>query len=108
VEGQLGEVSLVRRGAVKAQMWSLGIVEIEVAADAAGGFANALVGSRTHFLIFDASPQMLIINKHIVTPSAFAIHADRYSLLGERAGERRASTAAAKSGSVAADLTIEM
>src|SRR6516162_9879516 len=74
-------------------MWTLGIVEIEIASNGVAGFTDALISPQVHLLVFDASPQTL--NKHIVTPSAFAIHADRYSSLGERAGERRAGELAA-------------
>ena len=84
-EGQLGEVSLVGRGAVKALMGTLGIVKIEIASNGAAGFADALVGAQIYLLVFDSSPQTL--NKHVVSPSPLAIHADRYSAVGKSAGE---------------------
>src|SRR5262249_9786188 len=68
-------------------MWTLGIVEIEIASYAATGFGNAVIGPQIHLLVFDASPQTL--NEHVVAPSALAIHADRYSPVSESAGERR-------------------
>src|SRR5438105_361103 len=74
-------------------MWTLGIVEIEIASNGAAGFADALVGPQIHLLVFDASPQTL--DEHVVAPGALAIHADRYSPLGKRAGERRAGELAA-------------
>ena len=55
-EGQLDEVSLVRRSAVKALMWTLAIVEVEIASNGAAGFTDALVRSQIHLLVIDASP----------------------------------------------------
>src|SRR6516165_7031518 len=72
------------------------IVEIEIASDGAAGFANAVIGPQIHLLVFDASPQTL--DEHVVAPSALAIHADRYSPVGKRAGERRAGELAALIG----------
>src|SRR6516162_9284773 len=60
------------------------------------GFANAVIGPQIHLLVFDASPQTL--DEHVVAPSALAIHADRYSPVGKRAGERRAGELAALIG----------
>src|ERR1700757_167914 len=77
----LREVSLVRRSAVKALMWTISIVEVEIASNGAAGFTDALVSSQIHFLVFDASPQTL--NKHVVSPSPLAIHADCNSLVGK-------------------------
>ena len=56
-ERRHGEVGLIGRGAVKALMWTLGIVEIQITADGAAGFANAVIGPQIHLLVFDASPQ---------------------------------------------------
>src|SRR6516162_5127214 len=74
-------------------MWTLAIVEIEIASNAAAGFTDALVSSQIHLLVFDASPQTL--NKHVVSPSPLAIHADRNSPVGKDTGERRAGELAA-------------
>src|SRR5215468_6772594 len=79
-------------------MWTLAIVEVEIASNAAAGFTDALVSSQIHLLVFDTAPQTL--NEHVVTPSALAIHTDRYSPVGKRAGERR-------SGELAALIRIE-
>src|SRR6201997_4171208 len=74
-------------------MWTLAIVEVERASNGATGFTDALVSSQIHLLVFDASPQTL--NKHVVSPSPLAIHADRYSPVGKDTGERRACELAA-------------
>src|SRR5215470_9087444 len=87
---------MIGSSAVKALVWALSIVEVEIASDGAAGFANAVIGPQIHLLVFDASPQTL--NEHVVTPSALAIHADRYSPVGKRAGERRAGELAALVG----------
>src|SRR5215472_17008910 len=84
---------MIGSSAVKALMWALSIVEAEIASDGAAGFANAVIGPQIYLLVFDASPQTL--DEHVVAPSALAIHADRYSPFGERAGERRAGELAA-------------
>src|SRR5262252_3421652 len=74
-------------------MGTLAIVEVEIASNGAAGFTDALVSSQIHLLVFDASPQTL--NKHVVSPSPLAIHADRYSSVGKDTGERRAGELAA-------------
>src|SRR6516164_255908 len=74
-------------------MWTLAIVEVEIASNGATGFTDALVSSQIHLLVFDASPQTL--NKHVVSPSPLAIHADLYSSVGKDTGKRRADELAA-------------
>src|SRR6201997_2594935 len=74
-------------------MWTLAIVEVEIASNGAAGFTDALVSSQIHLLVFDASPQTL--NEHVVSPSPLAIHIDRYSPVGKDTGERRAGELAA-------------
>src|SRR6201987_6301416 len=74
-------------------MWTLAIVEDEIAPKGAAGFPDALVSSQIHLLVFDASPQTL--NKHVVSPSPLAIHTDRYFPVGKDTGERRAGELAA-------------
>src|SRR5215813_4203476 len=69
-------------------MGTLAIVEVEIASNGTAGFTDALVSSQIHFLVFDASPQTL--NKHVVSPSPLANHADRYPSVGKDTGERRA------------------
>jgi hypothetical protein len=72
-EGQLGEVSLVRRGAVKALMWTLGIVEIEIASN----------GPRTELAIMHRLDRL-----HLEYP--FAGSRMLRGLLGYRGGARSA------------------
>ena len=49
------------------------------------GLRDAVVGAQIHLLVFDAAPEPL--DKHVVAPGAFAVHADGYAIAGERAGE---------------------
>ena len=42
-----------------------------------------------HLFVFNAAPELL--DEHVVAPSAFAVHADGYSIAGECAGEGLAS-----------------
>jgi hypothetical protein len=51
--------------------------------------ADAVIGSQIDLLVFDAAPQPL--DKDVVGPSSFAVHADCNLIVGERAGEGRAS-----------------
>src|SRR5215813_13954173 len=74
-------------------MGTLAIVEVEIASNGAAGFTDALVSSQIHLLVFDASPQTL--NKHVISPSPLAIHADRYFPVGKDTGERGAGELAA-------------
>jgi len=74
-------------------MWTLAIVEVEIESNGAAGFTDALVSSQIHLLVFDGSPQTL--NKHVVSPSPLAIHADRDSSISKNTGERRAGELAA-------------
>ena len=80
-------------------MRSAAVVEVQVAADRSAGLADAAVGLEMNLLVFDAAPQPL--DEDIVPPSAFAVHADRNAVVGERAGEDRATSMA---GSCAAPL----
>src|ERR1043165_3480937 len=70
-------------------MRSAAIIEVEVAVDRGAGVADAVVGSQVDLLVFDASPQPL--DKDVVAPSSFAVHADCNVIVGERADEGRAS-----------------
>ena len=69
-------------------MWSPVVVEVQVVAERGAGVADAVVGSQIHLLIFDAAPQPL--DEHVVSPGAFAVHADCNAVAGEHAGEGRA------------------
>jgi hypothetical protein len=53
------------------------------------GLRDAVVGAQIHLLVFDAAPEPL--DKHVVAPGDFAVHADGYAIAGERAGEGLAS-----------------
>src|SRR5215471_12027424 len=65
------------------------LLEVEVAIDRGAGVADAVIGSQVDLLVFDAAPQPL--DKDVVAPSSFAVHADCNVIVGERAGEGRAS-----------------
>ena len=43
-EWQRGEVGLIRRGAVKARVWTPAIIKVQVAADRSAGLGYAFVG----------------------------------------------------------------
>jgi hypothetical protein len=74
---------------VKARVGSAVIVEVKIPADRSTSFADAVVGAQIHVLVFDAAPEPL--DKHVVAPGAFAVHADGYAIVGEHAGEGLAS-----------------
>lgn len=69
-EWQRGEVGLIRRAAVKTRI---------------GTPANALIGPQAHLLVFDAAQKPF--DKHVVLPSALAVHAERDAIVGEHAGK---------------------
>ncbi len=83
------EVGLIRGAVVKTRMWTAAIVEVEIPTDRASCLTDGFVGSQIHLLVFDALPQSL--NEHVVPPCSFAIHADGDAVVGEHAGEGRAS-----------------
>jgi hypothetical protein len=66
-------------------MWAPAVIKVEIAADRCAGFADVVVGSQIHLLVFDASPQTL--DEHVVPPGAFAVHADGDPVPDQRAGE---------------------
>src|ERR1700737_4358662 len=82
---QRGEVGLIGRLPVKARMWSSAVVEAEVSADGSPGLGHRVVGSEIYLLVFDRPPKPL--DKDIVTPCAFAVHADGDAILDQHAGE---------------------
>src|ERR1700730_2340793 len=88
-EWQRGEVGLIGRGAVKARVWTPAIIKVQVAADRSASLGYAFVGPQIHLLVFDAAPQAL--DKHVVPPSSFTVHADRNAVAGQHTGEGRAS-----------------
>ena len=88
-DGQRVEVGLIGCVAVKARVGPAAIVEVKIPADGSTSFADAVVGAQIHLLVFDAAPEPL--DKHVVAPSAFTVHADGYAIAGERAGEGLAS-----------------
>ena len=72
------------------------IVEREVLSDARARIADAVVGMQVDLLVLDRLPQPL--DKHVVAPAAFAIHADADAARLERAGERQTGELAALVG----------
>ena len=89
------EVGLIGCPAVKARMRPPAVVEHQIPADRNAGLRHAVVGSQIHLLVFDGSPEPL--NKDIVPPGSFAVHADgdlvlqqdlREVVTGELAGLR--------------------
>ena len=78
-----GEVGLIGHRAVKLESGRPPPIEIRVTADRRAGFGHPVVGSQIRLLLVDAAPQSL--DEHL-PPSAFAIHADRDAVAGQRAG----------------------
>src|SRR5450631_4165623 len=74
-------------------MWSPAIVEVEVTADRCAGLADTVVGPQIHLLVFDAAPQPL--DEDVVTPGAFAVHADGDLVFDQHASECSAGELAA-------------
>ena len=74
-------------------MWPFGIVEVQVTAERRAGFRHAGIGAQINLLVLDRFPNPL--DKHVVSPSPFSIHADLDVILDEHlreshAGELRA------------------
>ena len=69
-------------------MRAAAIVEIEIAPDPFARRADAVVGVQIDLLVLHAAPEPL--DEHIVSPRAFAVHADRDRVLRQHAGERSA------------------
>ena len=61
------------------------IVEAQIAANRSACITDAFIGPQIYLLVFDRAPQAL--DEHIVSPSAFTIHADGDALLSEEASE---------------------
>ena len=61
------------------------IEAIDVSANRGPSFRHAGIGPQVHLLVFDCSPQAL--DKNIVPPGAFAIHADLDPVLHQKTGE---------------------
>src|SRR6202795_3739386 len=69
-------------------MRSSSVVKVEIPADRISCLGDRFLGSQIDLLVFDAAPQPL--NKHVVPPGPFAIHADGDAVAGKQTGERRA------------------
>ena len=81
----LDEVGLVWRARAKARMRAPAVVEIQITAEASAGFSNAGISVQIDFLILHRAPEPL--DKHIVTPSSLAVHADRDLVLQQQPSE---------------------
>src|SRR5258705_14008227 len=68
------KVGFIGRHAVKARVRTAAIVKIEVASDRDARVRNAVVGAQLDLFVLHGSPKPL--DKHVVPPSPFAIHAD--------------------------------
>ena len=84
-DGQQVEVGLIRCLAVKTGVRTSAVVKVQIPADRLSRFADAVVSPQIELLVFDAAPQPF--DEHVVTPGAFAVHADRDAVLGQHAGE---------------------
>ena len=77
-------------------MRPLAVVEVQIPADRSARFAGAVIGPEVDLLVFDRAPPPL--DKHVVQPSAAAVHADRDGLRQEETGEVGAGELAALVG----------
>src|SRR5271165_2868710 len=87
------EVSLIGRPPVEARMWPSAVVKLEVSSDRSSGLGHRAVSSEVYLLVFDRPPKPL--DKDIVTPRAFAVHADGDAVFEQHAGELGAGELAA-------------
>ena len=80
------------------RMRPISIVEVQVLPQALAGMGHALVGFEINLLVFDRLPQTL--DKHVIPPTALAVHRDgkpvglehlRERLAGELGGFNRSS-----------------
>jgi hypothetical protein len=61
------------------------VIECQVACESLWRGAACLVGIEVHLLVFDALPEPL--DKHMVAPTAFPVHADRDAVVFQESGE---------------------
>src|SRR5271166_5119229 len=87
------EVGLIRRLPVEARMGPSAIIKTEIGADRSASLGHRIVGSEIHLFPFDRPPKPL--DKDIVTPRAFAVHADGDAAFKKHAGELGAGELAA-------------
>lgn len=72
------------------------VKELDVPANSSPGFENVRVGTEIGLLIFDRPPEAL--HDDVVSPGAFAIHADLHACFGEDLRELQAGELAALIG----------
>ena len=77
-------------------MWSLAVVDVDEPPEACLGMRNRLVGLELHLVVLDGSPETL--DEDVVTPAAFAVHADPNAIRLELPGEFGAGELAALVG----------
>src|ERR1700704_5900135 len=77
-------------------MWPSTIVKLEVSSDRSPGLGHRAIGSEIHFLVFDRPPKPL--DKDIVAPRTFAVHADGDAVFEQHAGKLGAGELAALIG----------
>ena len=70
-------------------MWPSSVVKIEVVTYSSSRVRNRVIGVKINFFVFDRSPQSF--NEHLITPSAFAIHADLDAMVLEQASKGQRS-----------------
>ena len=74
-------------------MGPLDVVEVQIPAERCAGLGDAVIGLEIDFLVFDRAPEPF--DEDVVAPGAFAVHADRDSVVGQQAGEGGAGELAA-------------
>ena len=77
-------------------MGSFGVIEGQVFGQIGAGVGHIVIGPQIDFLVFDRLPQPL--DKDVVAPCAFAVHADFDVVFLENIGESRAGKLAALVG----------
>jgi hypothetical protein len=71
------------------------VIEIEIPANGPPRFTDIVVGPEIDFFIFDRTPELL--DKDIIAPAPFAIHADGDAIFQQQFGKVDAGELAARS-----------
>ena len=79
------EAHLIGGTTVKAAVWSSTVVEVQIAPQRVRCMADRVVDFEVHFLVLNRLLQSL--DKHVVTPAAFAVHVNRNLVSLEQTGE---------------------
>src|SRR6185436_16087329 len=81
----VAEVGAIGRAGVKARVWPLAIVEVEITTERTARLAHAVVGPQIDLFVLDRPPYPL--DEDVVAPRPLAIHADGDAVVRQLAGE---------------------